>query len=218
MANEEIIRRDIEEYAARHTTPVPSHLASVAAETVALGDRASMLTGHVEGRMLKMLVGMLQPRCVLEIGCFTGYSALSMAEALPPGGKVITCEVDEEHAEMARKNFKNSPYQRRIDLRTGPALETIRQLEGPFDFVFIDADKGNYQKYYEAVLPLLGRNGVIAVDNVLWSGSVLDDSDESEDKRAIAAFNEFVARDDRVECVMLTVRDGVTLIRKKDGN
>lgn len=215
---DDIIRRDIEDYAARHTTPAPVHLANVAAETKTLGDRAGMLTGHLEGRFLKMLVGMLEPRCVLEIGCFTGYSALCMAEALPPGGKVITCELDPEHAEIARAHFAASPFQRRIELREGPALETIRQLEGPFDFVFIDADKGNYQRYYEAVLPLLGRNGVIAVDNTLWSGSVLDDDDQSEDRSAIVAFNEFVASDDRVECVMLTIRDGVTLIRRKDSD
>jgi caffeoyl-CoA O-methyltransferase len=151
---------------------------------------------------------------VLEIGTFSGYSALSMASALPPGGRIVTCEVDPRAAEMARRHFQASPWADRIELREGPALATIAELRGRFDLVFIDADKVEYRDYYEAVLPLLSDRGVIAVDNVLWSGRVLDPDDERDDTRAIAAFNDHVATDRRVVAVMLTIRDGLTLIRR----
>jgi caffeoyl-CoA O-methyltransferase len=137
-----------------------------------------------------------------------------MAEALPADGRIVTCEIDERHAEIARRHIAASPYADRIDVRLGPALETIAGLDGPFDLVFIDADKGGYIDYLEAVLPLLADHGLIVADNVLWSGRVIDAADESADTRAIRAFNEHVARDPRLEHVMLTVRDGVTLIRK----
>lgn len=211
-----MIRPQIEAYAEAHTTAEPPLLARVAEETRAMGPLASMLTGRVEGRLLKMLVGMLQPRLVLEIGCFTGYSALSMAEGLPEGGRVITCEIDPGHAQIAQQNFEASPLRDRIELRLGPALETIRQLDGPFGFVFIDADKTGYAGYYDAVIPKLAPGGVIAVDNVLQEGRVLGEGRQDENTRAIASFNRKVADDPRVECVMLTVRDGLTLVRRRD--
>src|SRR5688572_27575044 len=135
----EIFGPGIEPYAAAHTSPEPPYLLALAEETRGLGSRASMLTGQLEGRFLKMIVAMLQPQMVLEIGCFTGYSALSMAEALPPGGMIVTCEINEEHAAIARRHISASPYADRIKIRMGPALETIASLAGPFDFVFIDA-------------------------------------------------------------------------------
>jgi caffeoyl-CoA O-methyltransferase len=161
-----------------------------------------------------MLVWLSGASRILEIGCFTGYSALSMAAALPPDGTITTCELDPERAAMARRHFAASPWADQIRLLEGPALESIAGLKGPFDLVFIDADKVNYSNYYEAVLPLLAERGVIVADNVLWSGRVLDDADQSDDTRAIRAFNDMVANDPRVTAVMATVRDGVLLIRR----
>ena len=210
-----IVRPDIEDYASARTTPEPEMLQQVARETEALGERARMLTGRLEGRLLNFLVGLVQPRQILEIGCFTGYSALSMAEALPEGGRLYTCEISREHAGIAQANFDRSPYGDRIELRLAPALDTIASLDGPFGFVFVDADKENYPAYYEAVLPKLAEGGLLAFDNVLWSGRILDDEDQTADTKAIRALNEQLARDDRVESVMLTVRDGLTLVRRR---
>ena len=206
---------DLDRYATEHSTPEPELLADVAAATRESLDAPQMMVGPLEGRFLEMLVHLSQPERVLEIGTFSGYSALSMASALPPGGRIVTCEVDPRAAEMARRHFQASPWSDRIELREGPALATIAELDGPFDLVFIDADKVEYRDYYDAVLPLLSDGGVIAVDNVLWSGRVLDPDDERDDTRAIAAFNDHVASDPRVVAVMLTIRDGVTLIRRR---
>ena len=213
---ESIFLPGIEPYAEAHTSAEPEHLQRVAAATRAFSpDNHTMMVGRMEGRFLKMLVGMLRPTKVLEIGTFTGYSALSMAEALPEGGGIVTLDVSETNAALARQHIAASPYANRILVRLGPALETLRTLSGPFDLVFIDADKASYLKYYEAVLPKLSEHGVIAVDNVLWSGAVLDESDQSVDTVALRAFNDRIVNDRRVECVMLTVRDGLTLIRKR---
>lgn len=209
-----LVRADIEAFARASTTPEPELLQTIAEETQRLGARAGMLTGRLEGRLLKLLVAILRPRQVLEIGCFTGYSALSMAEALPPGGRLVTCEISEEHAAIAQRNFDRSPIGDRIELRRGPALDTVAALDGPFGFVFVDADKANYPAYYDAVLPKLADDGVIAFDNMLWGGRVLDDGDETDDTAAIRALNARLAADARVECVLLTVRDGLTLVRR----
>jgi caffeoyl-CoA O-methyltransferase len=173
-----------------------------------------MMVGPVEGRFLEMLVFATGARRVLEIGTFTGYSALSMAAALPPGGEIVTCDIDPAALEVARRFVADSPYADRVQVRAGPALDTLADLEGTFDLVFVDADKTNYVNYYEAVLPKLAEWGLIAVDNTMWGGRVLDDSDTTEDTVAIRAFNDHVAADDRVVCVQLTVRDGVTLVRR----
>jgi caffeoyl-CoA O-methyltransferase len=210
----DIVPEEIDRYAEEHTTPPPELLAALAEESRATLRLPEMLTGTVEGRLLEMLVWASEARRVLEIGTYSGYSALSMAAALPPGGHIDTCEIDEQHAEVARRYIGQSPHADRITVHLGPALETIERLEGDFDFVFIDADKENYVNYYEAVLPRLAERGLIAADNTLWSGSVLDESDDSEGTRAIRAFNEHVRADPRVTSVVLTVRDGVTLIRR----
>ena len=212
---DELVRPEIEDYAGASTTPEPDLLQEVARQTEALGERARMLTGRLEGRLLNFLVGLVQPQQVLEIGCFTGYSALSMAEALPEGGRLYTCEISREHADIAQANFDRSPFGDRIQLCFGPALDTIANLDGPFGFVFVDADKSNYPRYYEAVLPKLAEGGLIAFDNVLWSGRVLDDDDDTDDTAAIRTLNARLAQDDRVEVVMLTVRDGLTLVRRR---
>jgi predicted O-methyltransferase YrrM len=208
------VGEELEGYAAEHSTPEPELLAAVAAETRTSLSAPEMMVGPLEGRFLEMLVHLSDARRVLEIGTFSGYSALSMAGALPAGGRIFTCEINPETAEVARRHFEASPWADRIELRVGPALDTIATLEGPFDLVFVDAEKTEYHDYYEAVLPLLSERGVIAVDNVLWSGRVLDPSDDSDATRAIRAFNDHVAADERVVAVMLTIRDGVTLIRR----
>ena len=210
----EITREAIEEYAAAHSSPEPPRLAALAAETRKATDVPSMMVGQLEGRFLEFLVFLSQARMVVEIGTFTGYSALSMAPALPPGGRIVTCDIDPDTNAIARRHATAGPWADRIEFRLGPALETLATLEGPFDLVFIDADKTSYQAYYEAVLPKLAERGVIVVDNVLWGGAVVESSDETEDTVALRAFNAAVAADPRVVCVMLTVRDGVTLIRK----
>jgi caffeoyl-CoA O-methyltransferase len=209
----EIVPEAIEDYVAAHTTPAPPLVEELYATThERMGERAGMLSGQIEGTFLQMLLGAMGARRVLEIGMFTGASALMMAAALPEDGHLITCDVDPAAIALARSYFARSPHGNKIEVREGPALETLRTLAGPFDLIFIDADKENYPAYYDAALPLLAPNGVIAVDNVLWSGRVLDPRDESD--RAIAAFNDRVQSDPRVTNVILTVRDGLMLIRK----
>jgi caffeoyl-CoA O-methyltransferase len=209
-----IVPDEIDAYAETQTTPPTEQLAALAEETRATLRAPQMLTGTIEGRFLEFLVYALGARRVLELGTYSGYSALSMAAGLPEGGHIDTCEYDEKHAEVARRYIGQSPYADRITVHLGPALETIEKLEGDFDFVFIDADKENYVNYYEALLPRLADGGLMALDNTLWSGRVLDDADDSEGTRAIKAINERIASDERVTSVMLTVRDGVTLVRR----
>jgi caffeoyl-CoA O-methyltransferase len=204
----------IDEYAEAHTTPPTELLGRLWDETHETLSAPQMLTGPVAGRLLEFLVYMSGARRVLEIGTFSGYSALSMAPGLPEGGHIDTCELDERHADVAQRYIAESPYADRITIHMGPALDTIEKLEGEFDFVFIDAEKTGYVDYYEAVLPRLSERGFIAADNTLSSGRVLDD-DVPESTQAIKRFNEHVASDDRVVSVLLTVRDGMTLIRPK---
>jgi caffeoyl-CoA O-methyltransferase len=176
-------------------------------------DRPQMQVDAIEGRFLKMLVRLTGARTILEIGMFTGYSALMMAEGLPDDGRLITCEVDPKAEAIARRYFSESPHGHKITVRMGPALETIKALAGPLDLVFIDADKANYSNYYEASLPLLKPGGLIVADNVLWSGKVLDP--QEADDHAIVAFDRAVQSDSRVENVCLTVRDGMMLAWKR---
>jgi len=210
-----IVPEEIERYAEEHTTPPPPLLQELAEETRATLRVQQMLTGTIEGRLLELLVFASGARRVLELGTFSGYSALSMAAGLPPDGHIDTCEVDEEHAEVARRYIGRSPYADRITVHLGPALATIARLEGEFDLVFVDADKVNYLNYYEAVLPRLSERGLIVADNTLWSGRVLEPGPEDESTAAIVAFNDRVAADERVVCVQLSIRDGVTLIRRR---
>jgi caffeoyl-CoA O-methyltransferase len=206
----------IEAYAQAHTTAVPELLRELEVRTKAeFGERATMLSGQSVGMLLQTLVYATGAKRALEIGMFAGMSAQYIAAALPDGGKLITCEVDPKAIALAKEFFARSPHADKIDVREGPALETIAALkleERLFDFVFVDADKGNYTNYYEAVVPLMSPRGIIAVDNVLWSGNVLDP--KTDDDKAIVAFNQHVLNDARVTCVLLTVRDGVMLIRR----
>ena len=208
-----IVPEDIERYAEAHTTPDPQLLQRLAEETKATLQRPQMLTGTIEGRFLEFIVYMTGARRILELGTFSGYSAISMAAALPSGGRIDTCEVEEEHAAVARRYIEEAGYADRISIHLGPALDTLGRLEGEFDFVFIDADKENYVNYYEAVLPRLSERGLIAADNTLWSGRVIEEAEQEESTLAIRTFNDHVRDDVRVVSVMLSVRDGVTLIR-----
>jgi caffeoyl-CoA O-methyltransferase len=208
-----IVDEQIEEYAKQHSTPPDPLLAELAEETYATMSAPQMLTGPIEGRFLELLVHGSGAKRILEIGTFTGYAALSMAAALPEGGHIDTLDIEPKHAEVAQRYFDRSPHGSKITLHLGPAIETIGKLEGEFDLVFIDADKQNYDNYYETVLPRLGERGLIAIDNTLWSGKVLAPPDESS--RAIAALNDKLAADDRVVAVQLTIRDGVTLVRRR---
>lgn len=211
---EAMVDERIEAYAAAHTTEVPALLEELAEVTRAKTTAPQMMVGRLEGGFLRLLVGLTRAKRVVEVGTFTGYSALSMASALPDDGELITCEISEEHAAIARSFFAKSPDGGKIQLRLGPALDTLRSLEaGSADLIFIDADKVPYSDYYEEGLRLLRKGGLVVADNVLWSGKVLDPQDESS--HALAAFNEKVVADDRVEHVLLTVRDGMMLAHKK---
>ena len=204
----------IEDYAMRHSAPLSPLLEELIATTrEKMGTKWAMLSGHLQGAFLQMLASSVGSRRILEIGMFTGFSALMMSEALPEDGRLITCEMHPKAIEVARSFFARSPHGSKIELREGPALETLKSLEGPFDLVYIDADHKSNLAYYEAALPMLAPNGIIAVDNVLWMGRVLDPKDESD--RAIAAFNEHVSRDERVWNMLLPIRDGLMLIRHK---
>ncbi len=172
------------------------------------------MVGPLEGAFLAFVVHLKQPRRVLEIGTFTGWSSIAMAEALPPGGTIVSCDVNEETTAIARRYAEEAGVADRIDYRVGPALELLPQLDGPFDLVFIDAWKHDYVAYYEAVLPLLADDGVILADNTLADGRVLEPAG-SPNAAVIAHFNDHVRADPRVECVLLTIRDGVTLIRRR---
>jgi caffeoyl-CoA O-methyltransferase len=209
-----IVPEEIERYAEEHTTAPDDLLRRLAEETRATLQSPQMLTGTLEGRLLEFLVFATGARRVLELGTYSGYSAISMAAALQPGGHIDTCEVDEQHAAVARRYLEEAGYADRIMIHLGPALETIARLEGEFDFVFIDADKVNYSAYYEALLPRLAVGGLMAIDNTLWSGKVLE-PDEDPGTRAIAELNDRIASDPEVIAVQLTVRDGVTLVRRR---
>ena len=209
-----LVDEQVEEYAERHTPPPDPLLSELAAETRATMTSPQMLTGTIEGRFLELLVHGLQARRVLEVGTYSGYGTLSMATGLPEGGHIDSCEIDEEHAAVARRYLEEAGFADRVEIHVGPATETIERLDGTFDFVFIDADKVNYLNYYEAVLPRLSPTGLIAADNTLWSGRVVEDGGD-ESTLAIKEFNDRVASDPRVTSVVLTVRDGVTLIRRR---
>ncbi|MDQ3067162.1 MAG: class I SAM-dependent methyltransferase [Actinomycetota bacterium] len=208
-----LVDEKLEEYAEAHSTAPDPLLAELAEETRATMSAPQMLTGPIEGRFLELLVHVSGSKRILEIGTFTGYSALSMAAALPEDGRIDTLDIEPKHAEVAQRYFDRSPHGSKITLHLGPAIKMIAGLEGEFDLVFIDADKEGYDSYYEAVLPRLSARGLIAIDNTLWSGRVLDPQDEST--RMIAALNDKIAADERVVAVQLTVRDGVTLIRRR---
>ncbi|MFZ5472113.1 MAG: O-methyltransferase [Myxococcota bacterium] len=203
----------IEAYAVDHSEKPSALLDKLREETYAKMSAPQMQVGPLEGDFLRLLVRLVRAKRVLEIGMFTGYSALMMAEGLADDGELITCDVDPKAEEVARRYFAQSPHGKKIHVRMGPALKTIQSLQGLFDLVFIDADKENYVHYFEAVLPLVRPGGLIVADNTLWSGRVLSPKEVTD--QAIVAFNQKVANDARVEKVLLTVRDGMMLALKK---
>ena len=209
-----IVNEAVERYALEHSTPDPEFFRRLEDETRATTTAPQMMVGPLEGQFLGWLVRLSRAQNVLEIGTFTGYSSISMALALPYGGRITSLDVNEETTAVALRYAEEAGVADRIDYRVGPALDALAELEGPWDLVFIDADKPNYVNYYEAVLPKLVADGFIVADNVLWSGRVVEDDGE-ESTQAIKAFNDHVASDDRVERLMLTVRDGMTLIRRR---
>ena len=204
------IPEEIEAYADRFTSPRADLFDRLAAETRETQDNPQMMVGHVEGAFLSFLVTLSQARRVLEVGTFTGWSSIAMAGALPPDGSIVSCDINEETTAVARRYAEEAGVADRIDYRLGPATETLATLDGPFDLVFIDADKGGYVDYYEAILPKLAPGGVIAADNTLFGFDR-----EGENGRAISEFNEHVLHDERVESVLLPFREGVTLIRRR---
>jgi len=208
------IAEEVERYAVEHSTRDPELFRRLEEETRATTDWPGMMVGPLEGQFLGWLVWLSQARRILEIGTFTGYSSISMALQLPEGGRIVSLDVNEETTSVARRYAEEAGVADRIDYRVGKAMELLGELEGPFDLVFIDADKESYVDYYENVLPKLADDAFIVADNVLWSGRVLEENGE-ESTRAIRRFNDHVGRDERVECLMLTVRDGMTLIRRR---
>jgi caffeoyl-CoA O-methyltransferase len=211
----ELINPEVQAYADAHTTAPPRHLVSVDASTKEDFAAWGMMVGRQEGRFLEMLVFATQATSILEIGTFTGYSAIAMAAGLAKDGSIISLEVDPHHAQVSRGNIAAAGYEGHISVIEGPALRSLDELQGPFDLVFIDADKVTYDAYYEAVLPKLATHGLIVVDNTLQGGGVLPSVDDPhEGARALRAFNDKVVNDPRVVCVLTTIRDGVTLIRR----
>jgi len=211
---EKLISESLEAYARAHTSALPEALAEIEHYTRTHRPDWPMLSGPVEGALLRLLVKLSGARRILEIGLFTGYSALAMATALPPDGELISCEKDPEVIAIAQRFFDRTPCGRKIHIRPGPALDTLEALRDEvFDLAFIDADKEHYPNYYDRVLPLLRKGGLLIADNTLWSGRVL--APRTPDDLGIAAFNRKVHSDPSVEAVLLTVRDGVTVVRKK---
>ncbi|HMK23646.1 MAG TPA: class I SAM-dependent methyltransferase [Terriglobales bacterium] len=210
-----LVAPEIEAYAQTHSMPESLICQALREETERSMEYAQMLVGPLEGAFLKMMAQLVDARRVLEIGMFTGYSALCFAEALPENGRVVTCEIDKASAAVGRRYFAQSPHGTKIEIKLGPALDTMQRLTGPFDVIFIDADKTNYLNYYRRALDLLSPNGVILIDNVLWDGEVLKQPPPDERTAAIQELNRVVSTDPRVTAVLVTIRDGVLVVRRK---
>jgi caffeoyl-CoA O-methyltransferase len=210
----DLVNPAIEAYADGHVTPPPDYLARLDAEARAVLPFPAMLSGPVVGRLLEALVALRGAKAVLEIGTYAGSSALWMARGLAPGGRIVTGELDPDHAAFARRHIAASPHADQVEVRVGPALETVAELPGPFELVFIDADKTGYPAYLDAVLPKLAPGALVIADNVLRAGRVLEEASEDPGTRAIQAFNTRVANDPALTATLLTVRDGLLLIRR----
>lgn len=210
-----LLTADIEAYAQAHSMPESDLCRALREETQRSMQCPQMVVGPLEGAFLKMMTQLVQATSVLEIGMFTGYSALCFAEALPANGTVLTCEIDEKPAALARQYFARSSVGKKIEIRMGPALDTMRRLTAQFDLIFIDADKINYVNYYRRSLDLLSPQGVILIDNVLWDGDVLKQPPPDEKTAAIQELNRVVAADPLIRAVLVTIRDGVLVVRKR---
>lgn len=209
----DIIQKELQQYAEKHTTEESALLKKINRDTHALVMKPRMLSGQLQGRVLSMISCMARPRVILEIGTYTGYSAICLAEGLQDGGKLVTIDINEELRDRVEGYFRDAGLKDRIDYRTGDATVIIPQLKERFDLVFIDADKENYARYFDLVIDRVNLNGLILADNVLWSGKVLQATPD-KDTRAIVDFNAKVQADNRVENVLLPIRDGIMLMRK----
>lgn len=206
----------IEEYILNHIDEEPAYLAAINRNTWVRQMNPRMCSGHLQGRVLSMIARMIQPQQILEVGTFTGYSALCFAEALPENGCVDTIEMDDELEDFIRDNCRNSPYENKINLYIGDALEIIPALEKMYDLAFLDAEKSQYTRYYDAVFPKVKNGGYILADNTIWDGKVTQNVLSNDLKtREIIRFNDLIKADSRVEKVILPLRDGLTIIRKK---
>ena len=206
---------EIEQYAEAHTTTESPLLAQITRDTYLEVLQPRMLSGHLQGRVLSMLSKMIRPNAILEIGTYTGYSALCLAEGLSAHGTLLTIDKNIELYDRANAYFSESEFASKIKMLKGNALIIVPELEQQWDLVFIDADKENYQKYYDLTLPKLNKGGFIIADNVLWSGKVIDANENDVDTTALRSFNTSLIEDNRVEVLMLPVRDGLTVVRKK---
>ena len=206
---------EIEQYAEAHTTPENSLLAQITRDTYLEVLQPRMLSGHLQGRVLSMLSRMIRPNAILEIGTYTGYSALCLAEGLSAHGTLLTIDKNIELYDRANAYFTESEFAPKIQMLKGNALTIVPDLKQKWDLIFIDADKENYQNYYDLTLPNLNKGGFIIADNVLWSGKVIDANENDVDTTALRSFNTSLIEDNRVEVLMLPVRDGLTVVRKK---
>lgn len=209
----EFIDADIEEYARVFSGEPSALLQELDRETHAMILQPRMLSGHLQGRFLSFLAKVIRPKTVLEIGTFTGYSALCLAEGLGPAGRLITIDINEELESFTRSFFDRSDYKHQIDYRIADAKEEINKLEGPFDLVFIDADKRNYALYYDLIIDKMSPGGVILVDNVLWSGKIVDETARDKSTQALRDFNQKCLEDPRVDKMLLPLRDGLYMLR-----
>lgn len=207
-----IVEPSVEAYAAEHSSPDAELFSRLAQETREKTTAPQMMVGLLEGQFLGTLVRLTRAKRILEIGTFTGYSSISMALALEPDGRIITCDVNDETTSIARRYAEEAGVVDRIEYRTAPGLDSIAELEGEFELIFIDADKPNYLNYYEATLPKLAPGGVMILDNTLWSGRVADPDENDDNTRAIREVNDRILDDPRVNNVLLTVRDGMNLV------
>jgi caffeoyl-CoA O-methyltransferase len=209
----DILNEDLLHYSEQHTTQESPLLKAINRDTHAKVLMPRMLSGHLQGRVLAMISKLIQPKLILEIGTYTGYSAICLAEGLAPEGKLITIDINEELEDKVKKYFDEAGLASRVQYRIGDATKIVPTLEGPFDLVFIDADKANYSRYYDMVIDKVREGGIILADNVLWSGKVLQ-AKQDKDTRAIVEFNKKIQQDGRVENVLLPIRDGILMIRK----
>jgi caffeoyl-CoA O-methyltransferase len=210
----DLVWPEVETYAEAHSWRESDVCRALREETYRRMEFPQMVVGPLEGAFLKMIAQMVHAKRVLEVGTFTGYSALCFAEALPDDGRVITCDTDEQSVALAKTYWAKSPYGGKIEVRLGPAIETLDTLSGPFDLIFVDADKMNYLKYYRRALELMDSRGVILIDNVLWSGDVLKSKDVDSSTAAIQELNRIIAADQGVKAVLVTIRDGIFVVRK----
>lgn len=214
---EDLVLPEIEAYAEAHSWAESEICRALREATRRTMDKPQMMVGPLVGAFLKMMARLVQAKRILEVGTFTGYSTLCFAEALPADGQIVTCDIDPKSTALAKKYFASSPHGRKIDLRLGSALETLDGLSGPFDLIFIDADKANYLQYYRRALELVSPNGVILIDNVLWSGAVLQPEPPDRATAVIQELNRVIASDPHVKAVLVTMRDGLFVVKPNAG-